>query len=153
MINPEVALWCDVHEMQNLIQQARLLSTRDARTEDLWRKAVALYRGEFLTSVTSDWAGYIRERLQETFIEALIGAANSLRVRGSSQEALRLLKRALNIDPYREDVYRVVMQCYSDLGERQQVLSYFRRLQQVLHQELAIKPSQETVILVEQLLH
>ena len=139
--------------MQALIQQAQLLSSRDARTEELWRKAVDLYQGQFLPSIISDWAGYFRERFQETHIEALNGAANSLRVRGNFQEALSLLKRALTIDPYREDIYRAVMQCYSDLGERKQVLTYFHRLESVLNEELAIKPSPETVILVERLLH
>lgn len=153
MVNPEIALWCDVHEMETIIQQAQLLSARDARTEDLWRKAVNLYKGEFLPSITSDWANYYRERLQETYIEAVNGAANSLRARGNFQEALLLLKRALNIDPYREDIYRAVMQCYADLGERKQVLTYYRRLQSVLDQELAIKPSQETETLVERLLN
>jgi DNA-binding SARP family transcriptional activator len=45
------------------------------------------------------------------------------------------------------------MQCYADLGERKQVLTYYRRLQSVLDQELAIKPSQETETLVERLLN
>jgi len=151
-INPDLALWCDAHEMQKLIQQAQLLSTRDGRTEDLWRKAVALYRGSFMTSIDSEWAAYHREGLQETHLEALIGAANCVRARGKTQESLSFLKQALQIDPFREDVYRAIMQCYADLGERKQVLTHYQDLQRVLRQELAITPSRETVILVERLL-
>jgi DNA-binding SARP family transcriptional activator len=151
-INPDVALWCDVHEMQKLIQQAQLLSSRDARTEDLWRKAVSLYQGEFLPSLPSDWTFFNRERIRETYIDTLVGAANCVRARGDCQEAITLLKRALQVDPYREDVYRAIMLCYADMGEQHQILSYYKHLQKVFHQELAIKPSQETVTLVERLL-
>lgn len=151
-INPDLTLWCDAHEMQKLIQQAQLLSVRDGRTEDLWRKAVSLYQGAFLSTIDSEWAAYYRERLQETHIEALIGAANCVRARGKVPESLAFLKQALQIDPYREDVYRAIMQCYADMGERKQVLAHYQDLQRVLRQELALTPSRETVTLVERLL-
>lgn len=151
-INPDVALWCDVHDMQKLIQQAQLLSARDARTEDMWRKAVRLYRGEFLSSLLSDWAAFQREKLQETYVEALAGAANCSRARGNLSESLSLLKQALHGNPYREDIYRAIIQCYADLGERHQVLAWFQRLERVFREELGIKPSQDTVDLVERLL-
>jgi DNA-binding SARP family transcriptional activator len=137
--------------MQKLIQQAQLLSIRDGRTEDLWRRAVNLYLGTFVPSIDAEWAAYYRERLQETHIEALIGAANCVRARSKIQESLLFLKQALQIDPYREDVYRAIMQCYADLGERKQVLAHYRDLQRVLRQELSITPSRETVTLFERL--
>jgi LuxR family transcriptional regulator, maltose regulon positive regulatory protein len=151
LINPDLALWCDAHEMQKLIQQAQLLSIRDGRTEDLWRRAVNLYLGAFVPSIDAEWAAYYRERLQETHIEALIGAANCVRARSKIQESLSFLKQALLIDPYREDVYRGIMQCYADLGERKQVLAHYQDLQRVLRQELSITPSRETVKLFERL--
>ncbi|MBI5669076.1 MAG: tetratricopeptide repeat protein [Chloroflexi bacterium] len=151
-INPDVALWCDVHDMQKLIQQAQLLSARDARTEDMWHKAVRLYKGEFLPSILSNWAAFQREKWQETYIEALIGAANCSRARGNLQESLSLLKQAVHVNPYREDIYRAIMQCYADLGERQEVLACYQNLERLFREELGIKPSQETIALVERLL-
>jgi DNA-binding SARP family transcriptional activator/tetratricopeptide (TPR) repeat protein len=151
-INPDISLWCDVQEMQKLIHQAQLLSVQDARTEDLWRKAVGLDQGPLLPSLFSDWVVFFRERMQETYIEALMGAATCARARGYFQEALSFLKRALHVDAYREDVYRAIMQCYADLGERNQVVAHYQNLQRVLRKELAITPSQETTGLFERLL-
>jgi len=152
LINPDLALWCDAHEMQKFIHQAGLLSIRDARTDDLWHKAVNLYRGDFIPSILSNWALFYRERLRETYIEALLGTARCVRARGKTLEAIDFLKRALQVDPYREDVYRTIMQFYADLGERKQIKAYFQDLQRVLLQELALTPSQETLILVKRLL-
>src|SRR5690606_30122962 len=71
-LNPETEIWCDAQEVESLTTQARLLSPRDARAFDLWRKAVELYKGDFLTSVDRDWAIERRELLHEAYIEALI---------------------------------------------------------------------------------
>ena len=151
-INPELDLWCDAHEMENLARQARLMPPRDARTEDLWRRAVSLYHGEFLASMDVDWVIYRRESLLETFIEALNGLGNCARVRHDVREALRAYQRVLEIDPYREDTHRSIMLCYSEQGEKQQILAHFRRLQTLLQDDLGLGPSSETSRLASSLL-
>jgi LuxR family maltose regulon positive regulatory protein len=151
-INPDMSLWCDVHEMQKLIHQAQMLSVQDARTEELWRKAVALYQGPLLPTLYSDWAVFYRDQLQETYIEALMGTATCARARGYCQEAIATLKRALQVDAYREDVYRAIMQCYADLGERNQIIAHYQNLQRILRRDLNTAPSPETTALFEQLI-
>jgi LuxR family maltose regulon positive regulatory protein len=150
-LNPDLSLWCDVHEMQKLIHQAQILSVQDARTEELWRKAIALYQGPLLPSLYSDWALFYREQLQQTYIEALMGTATCARARGYVQEAITSLKRTLQVDAYREDVYRAIMQCYADLGERNQIIAHYHNLQRILRRDLDTAPSPETTALFEQL--
>lgn len=152
LINPDLDLWCDVHEMEQLIQEARLLSPRDARTEDLWRAAVDLYSGDFLPTLDAEWVVWRRESLQEDYLEALIGLGDCARARRNVREAVAAYKRALDIDPYREDVHRAIMSCYAQAGENKQVLTHFQTLENLLRRELAISPSAETVALAKKLL-
>jgi LuxR family maltose regulon positive regulatory protein len=152
LIDPDLDLWCDARELENLAGQARLMPPRDARTEELWRKAVALYHGDFLPSMDADWVAYRRESLLETYLEALNGLGNCARVRHDSREALRAYQRVLEIDPYREDTHRAIMMCYAELGEKQQILAQFRRLQTLLRDELGLGPSVETSSLANSLL-
>jgi len=151
-LNPEVDLWCDAHELENLVQQARLLSVRDARTEDLWQRAVALYQGDFLPSWDAEWVIYRREGLFEAYLEALIGLGQCATARGDHRAALRAYRRALDADPFREDVHRAVMICYAELDDKRQVRNHFEKLRELLMEEMGIEPSDETLDLVDKLL-
>ncbi len=151
-LNPDTEIWCDAQEMETLTTQARLLSPRDARTEDLWRKAASLYKGDFLLAMDTDWVVTRRESLREAFIEALIGTGECARARSDFRAALHAFKQALDIEPYREDINRAIMICYADLGERHQILTHLQKLRERLRQDLAVEPSQETIELANRLL-
>lgn len=151
-INPELDLWCDAREFENLAKQTRLLSPRDARTEDLWRKAVSLYRGEFLPSLAEDWVLARRDAYYETHLDALVGLGECARARKSFREAILEFKRALELEPYREDIHRAIMTCYANLGEKKQIHAHLHRLQELLRHDLAVEPSTETIIHAKSLL-
>lgn len=151
-LDPNLDLWCDAHEFEQLVRQARLLPIRDARTEDLWRRAVALYRGDFLPSWDREWTDVYRTELMDMFLEALVRLGQCASARHDPREAIAVLRRALEIDPYREDVHRMIMTCYAELGEKNQVLNQLQKLEFLLEEELAISPSDETVALARALL-
>jgi DNA-binding SARP family transcriptional activator len=151
-INPECDVWCDAREFDVLTQQARLLSPRDARAEDLWRKAAKHYRGEFLPSLDADWITPWRERFHEAHIETLTGLGNCARARGDMRGAIDAFRHALQVDPYREDIYRGIMNCYASLGEKRQIVLYLQQLQDILQRDLDVEPSPETLALAETLL-
>jgi DNA-binding SARP family transcriptional activator len=152
-INPDLDLWCDAQEMESLIRQARLMPPRDARTEDLWSRAAKLYHGDFLPSWDTEWVGQIRQTMQDAYLEALIGLGDCVRARSNPREAISVFRRALDVDPYREDVYRAIMNCYAEMGEKKQILAHLQKLQELLWEELGIGPSEETLTLASTLLH
>jgi LuxR family transcriptional regulator, maltose regulon positive regulatory protein len=151
-INPELDLWCDAREFENLTKQTRLLSPRDARTEDLWHKAVSHYRGEFLPSLADDWVLARRDAYHETYLDALVGLGECARARKNFREAILAFKRALELEPYREDIHRAIMTCYANLGEKKQIHAHLHRLQELLRHDLAVEPSTETIIHAKSLL-
>jgi ATP/maltotriose-dependent transcriptional regulator MalT/DNA-binding SARP family transcriptional activator len=151
-INPDVDIWCDAHEFEALVKQARPLPRRDARTEDLWRRAVALYQGECLPQLGTDWVEPYREQLSEMYLEAIIALGGCAQARRDFSEAVRMFKQALKIDVFREDVHQALLLCYAAKGDKRKIQQHFAELQRVLRQELEVEPSKETQALVKSLL-
>ncbi len=152
-INPDVELWCDADSLENLTRQARLLPPRDARTEDLWRRAVKLYRGGFLLSIYSDWVAPRRAALHDLYLEALIGLGECARARRDFTEAIHAFERALAVEPYREDIHRAIMTCYAEKGDKRKIQVHFQELRKLFRRELAIEPSAQTMALAAALLN
>ncbi len=67
--------------------------------------------------------------------------------------AIEAFKRAVDVDPYREDIHRSIMNCYAELGEKKHILAHLRELRELLFNDLAIEPAPETIALAETLLN
>lgn len=147
----DVDYWFDVEHFENLVGRARLLSPRDWQTEDLWRRALALYRGDFLPEVQRVWCVPKREALREMYIEALIGIGQCHEARREFGEAVGWYRRALEVDELREDIHRRIMYCYDQAGRGSEALAQYLRCQDVLREELGSEPSQETRRLYERI--
>ena len=151
-INPELDVWCDALQFEALVREARLLPPRDARAEDLWRKAVELYRGDFLPTIDMDWVYPRREALREVYLEALVSLSECARVRNDFREALAALYRAVEVDPLHENAHRAIMICYAQMGEKSRVRAHLDQLTNLFRTELGIDPSPETIRLANMLL-
>jgi DNA-binding SARP family transcriptional activator len=151
-LNPDISIWCDAYELETLTAQARFLPFADARTEDLWRRAVGLYNGEFLPSLDFEWAVDYREHLHETYAEALVGLGRCVQARGEYREAVEIYKRALVVEPYREDIHQAIITCHVAKGAKHKALAQLNQLRKLLRKDLGIGPSNETLQLARTLL-
>ncbi len=152
-INPDLDVWCDVYAFEALVQQARLTSPRIEHAEILWRQALDLYKGDLLSAYDADWIVAYREALHQMYLDTLLALGNCIHVRGNLEEAIVTFKRALGVDPYREDIYRGLMTCYADLGERSRIQRLTQELTHILNTELGVAPSLETLTLAQSLLN
>lgn len=150
-INPEVSVWCDALMFRRYVREAQVLSYSDVRADDLYVKALTFYRGDFLPGLDAEWIIPHREALYEMNIDALIGAGNCARARRDFDTAISLFKRALKIDPYREEAYRSLFTCYAGMGELNYVLKQYNVMSSIFETELGILPSPETLAYVQQL--
>ncbi len=152
MVNPDLDIWCDAHEFESLTERAQNLSIRDARTEDLYRRAVDLYQGDFLPLLDADWIISYRERLSETYLDSLIGLGRCAHARRDYKQSLNIFRQALKVDPYREEIHRAIMVCYADQGEKSKIYAQLRQLQKLLKDDLDAEPARETMTLARSLL-
>jgi ATP/maltotriose-dependent transcriptional regulator MalT/two-component SAPR family response regulator len=139
-----VDYWFDVQEFGALIERARLLPPHVWQAQELWQRAVKLYRGDLLPEVDRAWCVPKREELRQEYMEALIELARCHEVRGAFEEAVGWYRQALEEDQLREDVHRGIMQAYAEVGRRSDALAQYRHCRETLRQELGIEPSQKT---------
>jgi two-component SAPR family response regulator len=147
----DVDYWFDVEEFEALVRRARLLPPQDWQAEDLWRRAVALYRGDFLPEVQRVWCIPEREALREMYLETLVGMGQCHEARREFDEAIGWYRRALEVDEWREDIHRRIMRCYTEADRRPDALAQYHRCQEILRRELDIEPSVETTGLYERI--
>src|SRR5919202_3708616 len=118
------------------------------------RRAVALYRGPFLThvyvreSVTfEEWATLKREACHQQVLEALARLARYEYRRGATGSAASWLRRLLELDPLDEGAHRALMRALARSGQRTAALQQYARCCRVLQEELGVEPDEETVAL------
>jgi LuxR family maltose regulon positive regulatory protein len=148
-LNPEVHYWYDVEEFEKLLEVA--LGSGESRAEAL-RQAIALYRGEYMEGFYSDWCPPKRRSLEEQYLDALSELARWCMDEGSYDPALELCEKALRKDSYYEEMYRLMMRCYSLLGQPSRVTQVYQRCATVLGEELGVEPAAETVALYQELM-
>jgi LuxR family maltose regulon positive regulatory protein len=148
-LNLEAHYWYDVEEFEKLLEVAP--GSGQSRVEAL-RQAIALHGGEYMEGFYSDWCLLKRRNLEEQYLVALSELAHWCMDEGSYDQALELCEKALQRDSYREEMYRLMMKCYSLLGQLSKVIEVYQRCATALGEELGMEPSAETIALYQQLM-
>lgn len=122
-----------------------------------WEAAAALVRGRFLEGFTvsgaSDfetWLGTERLRWQRGSVDAVLRAAESLRMRGNLDGACSLAGKARSLDPDSEIAVRASMKYDAMRGDRAAALHTFESYREALN-EIGAQPERVTVRLAKQI--
>ncbi len=106
--------------------------------------AVALYRGKAYEGVAdADWIAFERERFRGRFVAAAARAGELLVARGDVNGADRVARRAIEVDPWAEDAYAVLVSVALARGDRPAARRTLERALAALA-ELDVEPSEET---------
>lgn len=140
----------DVEEFQRALAKAE--KAKGARRQRYLQDAIALYRGDYLEDIYSDWTAEPRTGLQRHYLGALEDLAEYYRQEARFEEAVEFYRKLLNRDPFREDIHRQVMRCLVQTGDRAGAIRQFEELGSILRDELGTDPSAETAELYEKLL-
>lgn len=129
-------------------------STGDAVAERAaLRRVSEVYRGELLPGEAyDDWFAALRERCRHDFEDAMLRASALLEAEGDRQGGLALLRRALQHDPWREDLYQAALRLQMGAGQRSAAIETYLTCRSRLVDDLGIDPSAETTRLYEQVL-
>ncbi len=151
-LNPEVLAAVDVFEFTGLIEKARAGAEAGDWTaaRQALEGAVALYRGDLLAEdIYEDWTASERERLQLLYLDALLSLAQLYRRvdqgATAAQRARELLRRALAVNPCREDVVRELMDLHLATGQTDEALRVFVKYRDLLQEEYGVGPGPEVL--------
>jgi predicted ATPase/DNA-binding SARP family transcriptional activator/DNA-binding CsgD family transcriptional regulator len=119
-------------------------------------RALTLYRGEFLqhfhlanAESFEEWALLTRERLHQQSLDALSWLADHHERQGAYATASAVLRRQIELEPWREDAHRRLMRVLALNCERGAALLQYERCRQVLERELGLEPEVATTELYE----
>jgi DNA-binding SARP family transcriptional activator/TolB-like protein len=122
---------------------------------DSLQAAVEIYRGRFLDGVKSpsstfeEWLQARRAEYLEHALEAFLKLSDLDATAGAHAGALVYARRALTLDPLREDAHRRVMRTLVSLGQRANALRHYETARQLLADELGVTPEEKTIELHE----
>lgn len=146
-ISPKIHLSYDVSLFNQLVQDS---DSPNADTTAL-RQALALYRGDYLLSISMDWVVKRRAAIQQATCDGFVALAKSYERDGERREALDAYLRAARIKPEREDTALAIMRLYRQLGLRQDALRVYERLENALQNGLKVRPSQQIQQLADEI--
>ena len=113
--------------------------------------AMSLYRGDFLTGVTSedlpafeDWIAIEREHLRRLGVRALVVLSRLHEVQGDLVAALEALEHALSFDPLQEDIQRAGLRLHHLSGDRTGAIRRYDQFRRLLDAEMGVPPMPET---------
>jgi predicted ATPase/DNA-binding SARP family transcriptional activator len=121
------------------------------------RKAIALYRGDFLaefslpSALFEAWLVVQREHLHGQALEALAALAAYHEGCGEYGEAIEYARRQVALEPWREEAHRQWMRALALSGQRSAALAQYATCARILRAELGVEPAQETTALVERI--
>lgn len=126
-------------------------------SEESLKKALALYRGDFLDgfSITEDrfdqWVLGERDRLHRAASRAHGYLVDTLVKRNAIDDAIGVAQQALRIDPVQESMHRTLMRLYMQSGDLAAALQQYDTCARSLKRELGVDPDAETRALQQQI--
>ncbi|GCE23826.1 AfsR/SARP family transcriptional regulator [Dictyobacter kobayashii] len=120
------------------------------------QQAVALYRGGFLEDFVlrdavdfDHWVGVQRQSWFTRIEQVLDWLSQLQHAEGQIEQAIETAERWRTCDPLNEAVYLRLMQLHFSLGNRVAALKSYETCQQILHTELAVRPSSKLQALAD----
>jgi DNA-binding SARP family transcriptional activator len=122
------------------------------------RQAVELYRGELLKDLFigespqfEEWALVRREHLHRQMLESLDALTAYHTARGEYALAREYAARQIELEPWREEAHRALMEAFALEGQRGAALAQYDTCRKILAREFNTAPSEETTQLHEKI--
>jgi len=141
----------DVQNFLSAIKKARQ-EKQIAKKQKALSEAISIYQGEYLPSLDMEWVIADREKYLEMVTHAAEELSEILFNQGKFEETLRIAQQALNHHPYFEPLHRISMRAYAARGDRAAVVNQFEKCKDLLLNEISAVPSEQTVMLFEELI-
>lgn len=114
--------------------------------------AVNVARRPFLAGIEGDWVESQRRRQERVRLRALDCISQMWLAGNEPQLAVEAATEAIELDPFREASYQFLMRAYGAAGNSARGLRVYRRLRELLQEELGTGSSPETDSVYKQLL-
>lgn len=155
IVNDHGALTVDDELLKS--DYAELQRLTPARSAEAAQRIAGLWQGEFLQDLSvpepafETWLETERRRVREAVVEAIRDLAAGENERGNAKSALAKARTAVALEPFRDDLRRVVMEAFWRSGRGADALRHFDDYAGLLERELQAKPEAETRALAQRI--
>jgi DNA-binding SARP family transcriptional activator len=149
------APWLDI-DAAALLEASNLVKKQPAALHDqevLNRVTTVLqrYQGPFLDGDEGDWILDEREHLHSLFLRTTTVVVCRLGATETYDEAIRLTRRALRFDPYREELVRTLLILLALDERRVEAIQFYHNWSKSLKNEIEIAPLPATRKLIDEI--
>jgi DNA-binding SARP family transcriptional activator/tetratricopeptide (TPR) repeat protein len=130
----------DMHRFGDLVDRARRAGTGEPAV-DLYRRALALWRGDAFATLDSAWVNTWRQVLESQRLAARTDLYQIMLDRGHSAAVLADLTAAATAHPFDERLQGQLMLALHRCGRSSDAMDVFHRLRRVLADDLGAAPS------------
>ncbi len=139
-MSPEAEV--DITAFRSLAERALSRQAAPDEAIALASEALSWYGGELLPGDRyADWAASTRESLAQLHLHLMDLLVNDAVSEGRTAEALSMLERLIDIDPYEEHHYLLAARLHADSGNRRRAMSALARAERAML-ELGVPPSE-----------
>ena len=141
-------VWIDaeVFDVLAVAGRERLAKGDLAAAQKIFEDAVVLYKGDYFEDDSfAEWCAVERERLREVYLELLGGLARCYKETGAYAAAERVCRKAISVDPSRENFVRSAMEIMVIRGQIDQARSFFLSWRRSLDHNFGLHPMPETL--------
>lgn len=142
-ISSGVELEYDVRKFERASRISKELPTGDPRRLFALTESIRLYSGSFLPEFESEWVLTRRRNLEMLYLDLVSEHADEALMRDQPDKAERLLRDALAIDPYRDDLNLRYILMLGRLNRRSALVAHYQRYVDLLSSDLGLDPSVE----------
>ena len=143
-------LYFDVEEFQQIVCSRQ--NSKEVAVH-LLKRAVELYRGDYLQEEYYEWAAEERDHLLRLFLETIRQLSVSSLGCKEYEAAEAFLEKWLFKEPLAEEAHCLLMETYARQGKHQQLVRQFEAYKKILMEELGVEPGKSVKMLFYKLLN
>ena len=138
--------WIDHEVAFSQIHQAEAALSADDPRGAYGPSAVAhhIARRPFLPGTDAEWVERRRDKLRSVLIRALECRAAVYLWNREHTLAVEAAREAVDLEPFRESAYRLLMRAHAAAGNAAQALQVYERCRSLISEELGVSPSLDT---------
>jgi DNA-binding SARP family transcriptional activator len=142
---PDTA-WVDIEAAANSLDEAEGM-VRSNQSSAAWgaaNTAVIITRRPLLPGVEAPWIESQRSVLRAMQLRALQCLVTVSAHNNEPQQAIQHASEMVQLEPFRETSYQLLMRMHAAAGDRAEALRVFARCRELLRDELGVGPSPKT---------
>ena len=141
----------DVQNFISLVSQAEKEGS-PAKKKSILASTIEIYTGPYLPDIDEIWVVADRQKYLEMYLKAVEDLVSICTENKEFKEALYYCQQALKEDICNEEIYRMTMEIYAELGNKAAISKQYDICCQMLEKELNTQPSFQTQELYEKLI-